>query len=111
MEFVESAVWLLRSCGCHDKAILALQERMNNSVLRNASVGEFATQSSLSGGGGWSQIKFYSYISTHLGELWSSREDLCRQIVLRSDATRYLLARNPTLGLSAFSTLHPQNEK
>lgn len=111
MEFVESAVWLLRSCGCHEKAILALQERMNNPVLRNASVGELATQSSSSGGGGWSQIKFDSYIATHLGELWSSREDLCRQLVLRSDATRYLLARNPTLGLSVFSTLHPRNEK
>ena len=106
MEFVESAVWLLRSCGCHEKAIDVLQERMNSPSFRNSAVG---TDSS-SGGGGWSQIKFDSYIATHLGELWLSRDDRCCQLVLVSSATRDLIARNPTLGLSVFTTLHPQNE-
>ena len=108
MEFVEAALWLLRSCGYHEKALQVLEERMNNPTLRNASVG-------MGGGGsssaGWSQIKFDSYFATHLGELWSSKDDACRQLVLRSSATRDLLSRNPTLGLSIFTALHPQNEK
>ena len=60
-------------------------------------------------GSGWSQIKFDSYLATHLGELWSSRDDRCRQLVLLSPATRDLVSRNPTLGLSVFTTVHPQN--
>jgi len=112
MELVESAVWLLRSCGCHQKAIDVLQERMNSPAFRNALVGSSSIgASSSSGGGGWSQIKFDSYIATHLGELWSSRDEQCCQLVLSSSATRDLISRNPTLGLSVFTTLHPQNEK
>jgi len=117
MEFVESAVWLLRSCGCHEKAIDVLQERMNSPAFRNASVGGGGGHaSSLVGGstgggsGSWSQIKFDSYLATHLGELWSSKDDRCCQLVLLSSATKDLISRNPTLGLSVFTTIHPQNE-
>ena len=106
MEFVESAVWMLRSCGCHEKAIHVLQDRMNSPAFRNTLVGSSGSGT----GGGWSQIKFDSYIATHLGELWSSKDDQCCQLVLLSSATRDLIARNPTLGLSVFTTLHPQNE-
>ena len=108
MEFVESAIWLLRSCGCHDKAIAVLQERMNSPAFRNATIGD-ASISSV-GSGAWSQIKFDSYLATHLGELWSSKDDTCCQLVLRSPATKDLIARNPMLGLSVFTTSHPQNE-
>jgi hypothetical protein len=114
MEFVETAIWLLRSCGCHEKAINVLQERMNSPAFRNASMGEGLSGSSsiggTGGGGGWSQIKFDSYLATHLGELWSSNDDQCRQLVLESSATRDLISRNPTLGLSIFTTIHPRNE-
>lgn len=108
MEFVEAAVWLLRSCGCHEKAIYVLQDRMNNPAIRNASVGSGIGNGNA---GGWSQIKFDSYIATHLGELWSSKDDNCCQLVLLAPATRDLIARNPTLGLSIFTSPHPQNEK
>jgi len=108
MEFVEAAVWLLRSCGCHEKAIYVLQDRMNNPAIRNASIGGGIGNGN---GSGWSQIKFDSYIATHLGELWSSKDDTCCQLVLLAPATRDLIARNPTLGLSIFTSPHPQNEK
>jgi hypothetical protein len=108
MEFVEASLWLLRSCGYHEKALQVLEERMNTPALRNASVG---MSSGVSSTAGWSQIKFDSYFATHLGELWSSKDDTCCQLVLRSSATRDLISRNPTLGLSIFTTPHPQNEK
>jgi hypothetical protein len=108
MEFVEASLWLLRSCGYHEKALQVLEERMNTPALRNASVGMSGGVSSLAG---WSQIKFESYFATHLGELWTSKDDACCQLVLRSSATRDLMSRNPTLGLSIFTTPHPQNEK
>ena len=110
MQFVESAVWLLRSCGCHEKAIFVLEERMNDPALRNASV---AGNGQVMSGGfafGWSQIKFDSYIATHLGDLWSSKDEKYCQLVIQSSATRDLLARNPSLGLSIFTSTHPQNE-
>lgn len=110
MQFVESAVWLLRSCGCHEKAIFVLEERMNDPALRNASVP--LDEQIVSGGFafGWSQIKFDSYIATHLGDLWSSKDEKYCQLVIQSSATRDLLARNPSLGLSIFTSTHPQNE-
>jgi hypothetical protein len=120
MEFVESSIWLLRSCGCHEKAINVLQERMNSPAFRNAvgggggngNVGGHVGRTSSAGGaGGWSQIKFDSYIATHLGELWSSNDDRYRRIVLLSSATRDLIVREPSLGLSVFTMMHPQNEK
>ena len=107
MQFVESAVWLLRSCGCHEKAIFVLEERMNDPALRNASVtGNGQTGFAF----GWSQIKFDSYIATHLGDLWSSKDEKYCQLVIQSTATKDLLSRNPTLGLSIFTSTHPQNE-
>jgi hypothetical protein len=119
MDFVESAVWLLRSCGCHEKAINVLQERMNSLAFRNSVAGggngnfsgHVGSTSSIGGAVGWSQIKFDSYIATQLGELWSSNDDRYRHIVLLSSATRDLIAREPSLGLSVFTMMHPQNEK
>jgi len=109
MQFVESAVWLLRSCGCHEKAIFVLEERMNDPALRNASVaGDGRMDSGFAFG--WSQIKFDSYIATHLGDLWSSKDEKYCQLVIQSSATRDLLARNPSLGLSIFTSAHPQNQ-
>jgi hypothetical protein len=109
MQFVESAVWLLRSCGCHEKAIFVLEECMNDPALRNASVdGDGRIDSGFAFG--WSQIKFDSYIATHLGDLWSSKDEKYCQLVIQSSATRDLLARNPSLGLSIFTSTHPQNE-
>ena len=110
MQFVESAVWLLRSCGCHEKAIFVLEERMNDPALRNASVAGHGQMMSGGFAFGWSQIKFDSYIATHLGDLWSSKDEKYCQLVIQSSATRDLLARNPSLGLSIFTSTHPQNE-
>lgn len=117
MEFIESSVWLLRSCGCHEKAINVLQDRMNSPAFRNSvggggNVREHRGSTSNAGvAGGWSQIKFDSYITTHLGELWSSNDDQYRRIVLLSSATRDLLVREPSLGLSVFTTMNPRNAK
>ncbi|KAL7551985.1 hypothetical protein ACHAWF_015197 [Thalassiosira exigua] len=105
MEFVESAVLLLRSCGRHERAIEALVERMASPAFRNA-----APTGGGAGGGSWSQIKFDSYLATHLEMLWSDGDDRCRQLVLHSLASRDLIARNPSLGLSVFVSVHPQNE-
>lgn len=97
MEFVEAAVWLLRSCGKHDRAMRVLYERQKQQ------------QQSQTAGGGWSQIKYDSYTATHLSELWGTGRDEGCQLVLRSEATHRLLEHNPRLGLSAFTALHPQN--
>lgn len=127
MEFVEAAVWLLRSSGRHDMAIEVLHERMNNPALRNKTsggggsggaeagggsrtqTGGVATTPSGVGGGSWSQIKYESYTAAHLGELWSCGDDNCCRLVLRSPATKRLLENNPRLGLSVFTSTHPQN--
>lgn len=100
MEFVEASVWLLRSCGKHDRAMQVLSERMRQ---------QQQSQTSNSNSSGWSQIKYDSYTATHLSELWGSGRDEGCQLVLRSQATQRLLEHNPRLGLSAFTALHPQN--
>ncbi len=93
MEIVKSTVWLLRSCGCHEKVITVLQECMNSPVFCNAvgkeggndTIGGHAGSTSSTGGAeGWLQIKFDSCIATHLGKLWSSNDDRYRHIVLLS---------------------------
>lgn len=112
MEFIESAIWLLRACGSHEKAINALQTRLDSPAFRNSMGGGGGKGNTISAGaaGGWSQIKFDSYIATHLGELWSSNDDRYRRIVLMSSATRDLIQREPTLGLSVFTMMNPRNE-
>lgn len=113
MEFIESAIWLLRACGSHEKAINALQTRLDSPAFRNSmggGGGKGTTNCAGAAGGGWSQIKFDSYIATHLGELWSSNDDRYRRIVLMSSATRDLIQREPTLGLSVFTMMNPRNE-
>jgi len=106
MEFVEAAVWLLRSCGRHDRAMQVLQERMQmqQQLQQSSKLSKFGVSLE-----GWSQIKFDSYTATHLSELWGSNCDEGCQLVLQSPATRRLLENNPALGLSAFTALHPQN--
>eukprot|EP00797_Seminavis_robusta_P019815 Sro2_g001680.2 (1216) ;mRNA; r:222963-226610 len=101
MEFVEASVWLLRSCGKHERAMQILYERMQHQ--QQSSSGSSSSQL------GWSQIKYDSYTATHLSELWGSGRDEGCKLVLQSAATRRLLEHNPRLGLSAFTALHPQN--
>jgi len=125
MEMVEAAVWLLRSCGQHERAITVLQERLENPSIRNKIVGgidgaalnlpasgpESSPRSTVASPGGWTQIKYDSHTAAHLAELWSVGDDSCSNLVLSSTATRKLLERNAVLGLSIFTTPHPQNEE
>jgi len=112
-EFAEAAVWLLRSCGKHDRAIEILHERLHqhasssSSTVSTASDDEYGV---VGKSGAWSQIKFESYTATHLSELWGSNDDQGCRLVLRSTATRGLLENNPRLGLSVFTATHPHNE-
>lgn len=103
MDFVEAAVWMLRACGKHERAIEVLYDRLQQPKVPD---GTGKTPS----GGFWSQIKYESYTATHLSELWGSGEDQGCQMVLQSQATRRLLESNPRLGLSVFTAMHPQNE-
>jgi hypothetical protein len=96
MEYLEAAIWLLRSCGEHVYAIEITQNAFNASLVRQ--------------GGSWSQLKYESFLATHLGELWSHGDDSCRDIVLSLPATRQLLETNPLLGLGIFTSSHPKNE-
>ena len=107
MEFVEAAVWLLRSCGLHERAMQVLYDRMQKQQQVHSQ--QQTHTSSTSSAGGWSQIKYDSYTATHLSELWGSSRDEGCQLVLQSQATRRLLEHNPRLGLSAFTALHPEN--
>jgi len=94
MDFLEAAVWLLRSCGRHERAIEVLFERLSQNT----------------DGTKWSQIKYESYTATHLSDLWTSGEEEGCRLVLHSPTTRRLLETNPNLGLSVFTASHPQNE-
>jgi len=127
MDFVEAAVWLLRSAGLHERAIDVLQEHMTNPSIRNKSslssgmvVGSTSFDSTSSEkrsgragivGGGWPQIKYESYMAAHLSELLSSNSESCFQLVIHSSATKHLLEYNPKLGLNVFTASHPQNKK
>lgn len=122
MELVEAAVWLLRSCGEHERAIEIIFEYMNNPSLRNRAVSG-RTVSKESGSalnskrglqgkrGAWSQIKFESFVAAHLGDLWSSADEGYCDLVLKSKATRQLLEINPKLGLSIFTETHPKSSE
>ncbi len=105
-EFVESAIWLLQLCGCHKIALNVLQEHISSPTFHNLFSG-----GSIGGAGGWLQIKFDSYIAMHLGKLWSSNDNRFRWIVLLSSAMQDLIVREPSLGLSVFTMMHPQNKK
>jgi Vam6/Vps39-like protein vacuolar protein sorting-associated protein 39 len=94
MDFLEAAVWLLRSCGRHERAIEVLYERLSQNT----------------DGTKWSQIRYESYTATHLSDLWTSGEEEGCRLVLQSPTTRRLLDTNPSLGLSVFTATHPQNE-
>jgi len=114
IEFVESAVWLLRSCGRHDRALQVLQDRMISSQLASGSSNAAANDDysvSSSPNASWSLIKYESYTAAHLGELWASCVEKCCNLVLYSSATKHLLEKNPELGLNIFIATHPQNER
>lgn len=101
VELVEAAVWLLRACGKHERAIEVLYDRLQQ-PKKTPDGSVFL--------GFWSQIKYESYTATHLSELWGSGEDQGCRLVLESQATRRLLESNSPLGLSVFTAMHPQNE-
>ena len=101
MELVEAAVWLLRACGKHERAIEVLYDRLQQP--KKTPEGSVFL-------GFWSPIKYESYTATHLSELWGSGDDQGCLLVLESQATRRLLESNSPLGLSVFTAMHPQNE-
>ena len=109
--FLESSIWLLRSCGKHERAIEVTYERLQQQGQQ-----QLQQSDTTDGGAGalvrgfWSQIKYESYTATHLSELWSTGKEIGCQLVLSSPATHRLLERNPRLGLSVFTAMHPQNE-
>lgn len=100
-DYIESSIWLLRSCGKHDRAIEVAHERLQQQA-----------QLDYSGNvkGYWSQIKYESYTATHLSEIWTAGNNEGCRLVLESSATHRLLENNPRLGLSVFTAMHPQNE-
>ena len=61
MEFVETSLWLLRSCGKYDCAIDVLKQLMDNP---NRSIQ-----------GGWSYTKYENYTTDLLKELLSSKDE------------------------------------
>lgn len=101
-DFIEASIWLLRSAGRHERAIEVARDRLLLNCPQDATTG---------GRGSWSQIKYESYIATHLSEIWSSGEGEGYNLVLRSPATLRLLESNPRLGLSVFTATHPQNDQ
>ncbi len=120
IEMIEAATWLLRSCGQHQKAIEILQKRMSNPTIRNKTVGGGGDSNAISTANspssrhkkdGWSQLKYESFMATHLSELWSYGDDTCRDLVLESAATRQLLESNPMLGLGIFTAPHPKSSE
>lgn len=94
MEFLEAAIWLLRLCAEHVLAIEVTQNSFDLSQTRQ--------------GGSWSQLKYESFLATHLGELWSHGDDSCRDVVLNLSTTRQLIETNPLLGLGIFTSSHPK---
>lgn len=102
-EFIETAIWLLRACGKHERAIEVAYERLHRQSLSQVESPSLAR-------GAWSQLKYESYTATHLSELWASGSDAGRRLVIRSPATYRLLEQSPRLGLSVFTSMHPQNE-
>jgi len=108
---VEAAIYLLRACGKHERAIDVAYERLqqqaeSSSVENNGSSGTSSTTVR----GFWSQIKYESYTATHLSDIWGARKEEGCRLVLSSPATHRLLESNPRLGLSVFTAMHPQNE-
>jgi hypothetical protein len=100
-DFVEAAIWLLRSCGKHERAIDVTYEKLQQ---------QGQTGNEASARGYWSQIKYESYTATHLSDLWGAGKEIACDLVLKSPATYRLLENNPRLGLSVFTALHPQNQ-
>lgn len=98
-DFVEASIWLLRACGKHERAIDVAYERLQLQAAEGQSRGA------------WSQIKYESYTATHLSELWGAGDESTCRLVLTSSATHRLLEQNPRLGLSVFTSMHPQNEE
>ena len=116
MSFVEPASWLLRSCGLHAEAVEVVTGRMNDAESRNKAVGGASGKAGSaayikSPVAGWSQLRFESFLSSHLSDLWTSGDNVLADLVLTSETTLQLLEQNPRLGLSIFTSGHPQSEK
>ena len=107
-EFVEAATWLLRSCGEHQHAIDIQQEKLANPAVKNS---KNTSEQPSRTRGAWSQLKYESFLASHLGELWSHGDESTRELVLESLATRQLLESNPLLGLGVFTFSLPSNEE
>ena len=99
-DFVEAAIYLLRSCGKHERAIEVAYEKLQH---------QGGSDGAATGRSVWSQIKYESYTATHLSELWATGKDTGCRLVLESLATHRLLENSPSLGLSVFTATHPQN--
>ncbi|GKY96452.1 hypothetical protein MPSEU_000604700 [Mayamaea pseudoterrestris] len=99
-DIVEAAIWLLRACGKHERAFEIAYDKLHRGQPDSTSASTRGT---------WSKIKYESYTATHLSELWTSGKE-GHKLVIDSPATRRLLEVNPGLGLSIFTTVHPQNE-
>lgn len=122
MSFIEPASWLLRSCGLHEKAIEVVEKHMNDAESRNKSAGGASgtagsagytspQTAKKSGSGAWSQLRFESFLSSYLSDLWASGNDELASIVLESKTTLQLLEQNARLAVTIFTSAHPQSEK
>jgi hypothetical protein len=99
--FFESALWLLRAAGLHERAIQAVQDQMTS----------FGNSTGAAGVAAWSLNKYETYTASHLAELWSSRNLDFANLVLTTTATKHLLESNPALGLSVFTSSHPKSRQ
>ena len=117
MTYIEPAIWLLRACGSHERAIKVIQRRMNDASARNMVSGGSSGTAGSAGysargsGAVWSQLRYESYVTSHLSELWVGGDDDMIDLVINSNMTMQLLERNPRLGLSIFTSNHPEDEK
>lgn len=102
-DFVEASIWLLRACGKHERALDVTYERLHR---QGQAQGDVPANTR----GAWSEIKYESYTATHLSDLWASGSDDGCRLVIRSPSTYRVLETNPRLGLSVFTSVHPQNE-
>ena len=109
-DLIEAAIWLLRSCGQHDRSMQVAAERLSQRPSSYPKGVDASSRTSSRTSGQWSRIKYESYTATHLSDLWCCGQEEARELVLRSNAAHDLLESNPSLGLSVFTALHPQNE-
>eukprot|EP00560_Eucampia_antarctica_P008386 CAMPEP_0197826134 /NCGR_PEP_ID=MMETSP1437-20131217/3127_1 /TAXON_ID=49252 ORGANISM="Eucampia antarctica, Strain CCMP1452" /NCGR_SAMPLE_ID=MMETSP1437 /ASSEMBLY_ACC=CAM_ASM_001096 /LENGTH=205 /DNA_ID=CAMNT_0043426425 /DNA_START=14 /DNA_END=628 /DNA_ORIENTATION=+ len=115
LDFVETAVWLLRSCGQHATAMQIWASSTTTTTTPSQQHSPSYT------------LKCQSYTAHHLAELWSSNQISYQTLVLQPEPTQpqptqpqpqpqshtvttQLLQDNAQLGLSVFTMTHPKNE-